>query len=235
MKKTRLGGISALIVGFLYILTVVIVLVSPPGENPVVDHVTYINRLVAVHYILGFLGVLGIMVVLAISNRLEKYTESSEWYPYSKVMAIIGFALLAINNFRQVGMDHELSHEAMMKGGVVFETIVTSWAGLVELSPQGWVDFGFVGLWIFTVGIITNKYLNKKVLSILGMVGGACFILTVLGNVSGITVLVMVGMGLGGLIIVPIWFISFGILLVKSDNAIPSIHVAKLENNKPTI
>jgi hypothetical protein len=232
MKKTKLGGIAALIVGVLYLLTVVIVLFSPPGENAVVDHVTYMNSLVAVHYILGFIGVLGIMVVLAISNSLEKFTIASEWYSYTKVMAIIGFSLLAINNFRQVGLDHELSHEAMMKGGVVLDTIVMSWAGLVELSPQGWLDFGFVGIWILTVGFFTVKNLNRNIISIFGIVGGTCFILTVLGNVTGISVLVMIGMGLGGLIIVPLWFISFGILLIKRDQALSTIRVSK-EEMKP--
>ncbi|MDQ1145984.1 hypothetical protein QE429_002811 [Bacillus sp. SORGH_AS 510] len=232
MKETKLGGFAALIVGVLYLLTVVIVLLSPPGENAVVDHVTYMNRLVAVHYILGFVGVLGIMVVLAISNSLEKHTIASEWYSYTKVMAIIGFSLLAINNFRQVGLDHELSHEAMMKGGVVLDTIVMSWAGLVELSPQGWLDFGFVGLWILTVGFLTYKHLKKKIISIFGIVGGICFIFTVLGNVTGISVLVMIGMGLGGLIIVPLWFISFGILLIKQDQALSTIRVSK-EEMKP--
>lgn len=232
MKKTKLGGFAALIVGVLYLLTVVIVLLSPPGENAVVDHVTYMNRLVAVHYILGFIGVLGIMVVLAISNSLEKFTIASEWYSYTKIMAIIGFSLLAINNFRQVGLDHELSHEAMMKGGVVLDTIVMSWAGLVELSPQGWLDFGFVGIWILTVGFFTVKNLNRNIISIFGILGGTCFILTVLGNVTGISVLVMIGMGLGGLIIVPLWFISFGILLIKRDQALSTVRVPK-EEMKP--
>ncbi|HLO11627.1 MAG TPA: hypothetical protein VK190_05160, partial [Pseudoneobacillus sp.] len=74
MKKTKLGGISAIIVGLFYLLTVIIVLMSPPGENAVVDHVTYMNQLIMVHYILGFLGILGIMVVLTISKTIEGQT-----------------------------------------------------------------------------------------------------------------------------------------------------------------
>ncbi|MEH7886380.1 hypothetical protein V7654_18935 [Bacillus sp. JJ1609] len=215
MKSTKLGGISAILVGVLYIVTVIIVLLSPPGENAVVDHVTYMNQLVAVHYILGFLGVLGIMVVLTLSRTIEEITQHSEWYPFAKIMAIIGFSLLAINNFRQTGLDHELSHQAVHRGGEILETVVLSWAGLVELSPQGWLDFGFVGLWIFTFGAMTLRRKKQRALSILGMLSGGCFILTVLGNVTGLSIFVQIGMGLGGLLFIPAWFIYNGVLLVK--------------------
>lgn len=215
MRSTKLSGIAAILVGVLYIVTFIILLISPPGENAVMDHVNYMNQLVAVHYILGFLGVLGIMVVLTLSRTIEDLTLHSEWYPFSKVMAIIGFSLLAINNFRQTGLDHELSHEAMLKGGDILETVVLSWAGLVELSPQGWLDFGFVGLWIFTFGSMTLKRKKQKVLSVLGMLSGGCFLITVLGNVTGLSILVQIGMGLGGLLLIPAWFIYNGILLFK--------------------
>ncbi|WP_053365066.1 hypothetical protein [Bacillus sp. FJAT-27245] len=219
MKKTRLGGISAIVIGLLYLLTVVLVLSAPPGENSVIDHVHYMNRLIAVHYVLGFLGLFGIMAVLAVSNKLEGQTKWSEWYPYTKVMAIIGFAILALNNLRQVGLDHELSHAAVEKGGETLDTIVMAWVGLVELSPQGWIDFGFVGIWIVTVSYFTLKSGGMKLLSVFGFVGGSCFIITVLGNVSGVSFLTMIGMGLGGLAAVPVWFIMMGRVLLKKNSS----------------
>ncbi|RHW36160.1 hypothetical protein D1B33_10995 [Lysinibacillus yapensis] len=224
MKKTRLGGISAILVGICYLLTVIVVLLSPPGENAVIDHVTYMNQLMLVHYILGALGILGIMVVLTISRTLENQTKNSEWYPYSQVMAIIGFALLAINNFRQTGLDHELSHDAVHAGGAVLDAVVIGWVGLVELSPQGWIDFGFVGIWMITVSVYYFKI--SKNLSVLGFIGGSCFILTVLGNITGFSPLVMIGMGVGGLVIVPAWFMYNGVLLLKKPplSISPSIH-----------
>lgn len=218
MRETKLGGISAILVGLCYFVTVILVLISTPGENAVVDHITHMHKLMAVHYILGFLGVLGIMVVLTISRTLEKQTANSEWYPYSKVMAIIGFALLAINNFRQTGLDHELSHEAIHTGGAVLDAVVIGWVGLVEFSPQGWIDFGFVGIWIVTVSVFSLKRTNKKLLSYLGYLGGSCFIVTVLGNITGLPFLVTIGMGLGGLVVVPAWFIYYGVLLLKKPS-----------------
>jgi hypothetical protein len=218
MKKTTLGGISAILVGIAYLLTVILVLSSPPGENAVVDHVTHMVPLMMAHYILGFLGILGIMVVLTLARTLENQTANSEWYPYSKVMAIIGFALLAINNFRQTGLDHELSHDAIHAGGAVLDSVVIGWVGLVELSPQGWIDFGFVGIWILTVSVYSLKRKGQKLLSYLGLIGGSCFIITVVGNVTGQSILVMIGMGLGGLVIIPAWFIYHGILLLKKSS-----------------
>jgi hypothetical protein len=216
--KTKLGGISAILIGLLYLVTVLVILMSPPGENAVVDHVSHMYKLIIAHYALGFIGIFGIMFVLTISRTIEHLTLDSEWYPFSKTMAIIGFALLAINNLRQTGMDHELSHEALHTGGAVLDTVVVAWTGLAELSPQGWIDFGFVGIWIFTVSLINLKKNNQKLLSYLGMIGGSCFIITVLGNVIGQSLLVMIGMGLGGLIVVPAWFIYNGVLLIKKNN-----------------
>lgn len=66
-----------------------------------------------------------------------------------------------------------------------------------------------------TLGAMTLKRKKQKLLSILGMLSGSCFIITVLGNVTGLSFLVQIGMGLGGLILVPAWFISNGILLLK--------------------
>jgi hypothetical protein len=103
------------------------------------------------------------------------------------------------------------------KGGEVLDTIVLSWAGLVELSSQSWLDFGFVGIWITTVSLITLVHQKRRYLSVLGLVAGMCFIMTVVGNVTGVSVLVTIRMGLGGLVVVPIRFISFGFILIKNN------------------
>jgi len=39
---------------------------------------------------------------------------------------------------------------------------------------------------------------------------------TVVGNVTGVSVLVTIRMGVGGLVVVPIWFISLGFILIKN-------------------
>ena len=106
----------------------------------------------------------------------------------------------------------------MHAGGAVLDAVVIGWVGLVEFSPHGWIDFGFVGIWILTVSVYSLKLNNQKLLSYLGYCGGSCFIITVLGNVTGLSFLVMIGMGLGGLVFVPAWFIYYGVILLKKSN-----------------
>ncbi|MBB6452676.1 hypothetical protein HNQ94_001122 [Salirhabdus euzebyi] len=210
--------VSSCIVGILYLLTVMMILFSPPGDNAVIDHVEHGTKLILAHYFLGFLGFFGIAVVMKSSSFLKaKY----EFLDYTKILAIIGFGLLSINNLRQIGVDHDLAHQAIHHGAGYYDFTVFFWRGLVELSPQGWVDFGFVGLWLITLNYL---FLKEKTIhfvhSVVGMVLGACFVITVLGNVISVSLLTQLGMGLGGTILAPIYFVWLGLALLKRQTAI---------------
>jgi len=208
-KLSMFSVVSSIMVGILYFSMVTLFILVPAGENPVIDHHEQKVLLIVGHYLLAFLGFFGMAAVLAISKRLVD--NPTDLHVFTKLIALIGFALMAINNFRQAGLDHDLSHEAVMKGGDVLDTVSISWAGLVELSPDGWIDFGGVGLWMFIFSLSTfrNEKFSKK-LSILGLIAGSCLMITVLGNVIGFQPFVVAGIGIGGLTVIPLWFIFQG-------------------------
>ncbi|PLR99252.1 hypothetical protein CVD19_02760 [Bacillus sp. T33-2] len=186
----------------------------PVGANAVEDHHHYYTILNVGHFLLAFLGLCGIAAVPAITKHVVD--EPSEFVSFSKMIATIGFALMSINNFRQSGLDHDLAHDAVTHGDDVLDAVIIGWAGLVELSPDGWIDFGGVGLWILSISYVAlrNKTQTSK-MNYLGFVSGTCLVITVIGNALSFQPLVVLGVGIGGLTVIPLWFILQGVKLQK--------------------
>lgn len=211
----KFGAITSILAGVMYIGMVLVFMLTPVGENAVIDHHHYYAILNVGHFLLAALGLCGLAAVPAITKSVTE--KPSEFLSFSKLIAMIGFALMSINNFRQTGIDHQLAHEAVGYGGAVLDAVVIGWAGFVELSPDGWIDFGGVGLWILAVSYAALKAGKfNKWLSFLGFVAGTCLLITVLGNSIPFQQMVVIGIGLGGLSVIPLWFILQGIRLLRS-------------------
>lgn len=150
-KANRFGAISSIAAGVLYVAMVILFIVVPVGANAVIDHHHYANILNVGHFLLAFLGLAGLAAVPALTEKAAG--EPSPFLAFTRTVAMIGFALMSINNFRQTGLDHQLAHEAVTKGGDVLDAVIIGWAGFVELSPDGWLDFGGVGLWLLALSI----------------------------------------------------------------------------------
>jgi len=219
MKRTRIGAFAAFAVGSFFFLSVLTILVTSPGPGSLIDHMTYIYATIGMHYLLGLTGILGVMAVLAVSRMMEEHHGASEWFTYAKFMGLIGFALLATNNFRQIGLDYEMLHQAKEPGQTAQSTDL-AWAGIIELSPKGWLDFFLIGTWILTVSWKAFRSDQKRTFyRLTGIIAALSFWLIVLGNMGEFSLLVLLGMGVGGLVMVPIWFSLNGFRLLKFDRS----------------
>lgn len=212
--RNDFGAVCSVLAGALYIGMVALFILVPVGENAVVDHHHFASILNVGHYLLAFLGLAGLAAVPSLTKTVS--AEPSPFLFFAGTVALIGFALMSINNFRQTGIDHQLAHEAMAKGGDVLDAVIIGWAGFVELSPDGWLDFGGVGLWIFALSVTALRInAGYRKVNLLGLAAGGCLLLTVLGNATGVQPLVVIGIGIGGLTVIPAWFITQGILQWK--------------------
>jgi len=55
---------------------------------------------------------------------------------------------------------------------------------------------------------------EHRYLGAVGILGGGAYLLTCLGSVVQMQQLVDVAVGLGGLILAPIWYVGFGIVMI---------------------
>lgn len=210
----KLAGPAAILSGIMMILTAVLLVTTPQTGNSILDHANHPVRFIATHYLLAFGSVLSIAMLPALQRILK--ARRSEWLTWTSTIALIGFALTAINNFRQAGLDASLADAYLKASSTVQETMLINWAGLVELSPQGWLDYVGVGSWILTVSLVAlRKGAFNRFLNLVGIATGTFYMLLVIGNAFGIEWLLRVSLILGGVLLAPIWFIGMGIRLMK--------------------
>ena len=83
-----------------------------------------------------------------------------------------------------------------------------------QVDPEGWLGFGVVGAWAITAGVlILRTSALPHVLGYVGIAVGIAYWSVLAGNVLNVELLTLVGAGLGGVILAPIWFIGIGISL----------------------
>lgn len=214
----KLSGPAAILTGLLMIATAFLLVTTPATDNPVLDHVNYPGAYMATHYLLAFGAVSALAVLPTIQRRLK--AGRHEALTWASTLAVIGFALTAINNFRQAALDDTLAKAYSVADAAVQKSMVINWVGLVELSPTGWIDYVGVGLWILTVSVVAwRKGAFNRLLNSVGLLAGSCYMLIVIANALGLEVLFRISVILGGVLAVPIWFIGMGLTLMRRGRA----------------
>ncbi len=221
----KLGGICAVIMGVLYVLVGITYLLLPEAQKggPEIEDLakallsTNQNPILTILLNVEFalIGVIAFAAVPAISGLVQTVNEG--WARWTRNLAYLGFAVLAINYFRAIALTPWRA-EAFAAGDASTRAAIVG-VGPILIDPQGWLSFGGVGLWFLVVNILALRGGKlPKVLGIIGIVGAISYGLVVAGNVTGITLLVMIAAGLGGIIVGPIWFIWIGVRLLRTTS-----------------
>ncbi len=221
----KLGGICAVIVGILYVLVGITYLFLPEAQKggPEIEDfakaLLSINQnptliiLLSVEFVL--IGILAFAAVPAISGLVQ--TVNAGWARWTKNLAYLGFAVLAISYFRAIALTPWRA-EAFAVGDASTRAAIAG-IGSAYIDPHGWLSFGAVSLWLLVVNVLALRGGKlPKLLGIIGIVGAILYALVVAGNVTGITLLVMIAAGLGGIIMGPIWFIWIGVRLSRTTS-----------------
>ncbi len=221
----KLGGICAVIMGILYVLVGFTYLLSPEAQKggPEIEDfakaLLSINQnpalLILLHVEFALIGIFAFAAVPAISGLVQTVNEG--WAHWTKNLAYLGFAVLAISHFRAIALTPWRA--AAFAAGDASTRAAIAGIGSVLIDPQGWLSFGAVGLWLLVVNILALRGgMLPKVLSSIGILAAIMLGLVVAGEILGIVILNMIAAGLGGIILGPIWYIWIGVRLSKTTS-----------------
>jgi hypothetical protein len=225
----NLGGTCSILLGILYLVIGVTYLLLPAAqkqtsataqflpsfaENPTTQFIQW--------WVFAFSGLIGIAVVLAVSESLRSANEG--WVRWTSNLAILGFAVVAINNFRAMAFQPTMAR-AYVDGDAVTKAAIEV-SGPFSLDPQGWLGFGAVGLWVLVVSrLALRAAIWPPLLSYLGMATAIAYWLIVVGFVFNQETLFTIGAALGGILLAPIWYIWTGLRL-RQTGVKPSVSPA---------
>jgi len=217
----RVGWISSLTVGILYLLVGVTHFLLPfdqlRGGRGITEafflSLAEHSLVFSVHYwLVVLLSLFSIAVILAFFKILGSANKGiASWVT---VIGIIGTAL-SIVDFASVGVKapRMAQHFSSYTGSEKWAALA---AGLPHVDPC-FLSWGLLGIWAFACSwlALKNKLLPKN-LCFVGILGGSLYILVFLGSILQEQLIVDIAVGVGGLIIAPIWYIWFGLALKKN-------------------
>lgn len=226
----RLGGACAIVVGISYILVGVTYFLLPPAQRPGASIASFlasyaqdptITRLLFWELAVGAL--FAICVVLALADILRAGGEG--WARWMSNLAIIGFAVTALNSFRSLSLQPVVA-AAYASADATTKTAIAATAQ-TQIDPDGWLGFGVVGAWALTAGVLMLRTSAlPRVLGYVGIAVGIAYWSVLAGNVLNVELLTSIGAGVGGVILAPIWFIGMGISLRRGS--VPAVAPARL-------
>ena len=217
----KLGGNCSVLLGILYLVIGVTYLLLPAAqkqtsatdqflpsfaENPTTQVIQW--------WVFALSGLIGIAVVLAVSESLRSAHEG--WVRWTSTLAILGFAVVAINNFRGIAFQPALAR-AYVEGDAMTKAAIEV-SGPFSLDPQGWLGFGAVGLWVLVVSLLALRVgAWPTLLTYMGIATAAAYWLIVVGFVFNQETLFTIGAALGGILLAPIWYIWTGFRLRQAN------------------
>ena len=214
---TTLGGTCAIFMGVSYFLGGASYLLN--SARQAINNYTYWESLakdnraeILFHFSLALVGLFGLAVVPAVTTFFNG--RVGQWFIWINNLAYVGFGVSLIEHLRAIRILPEWT-KSFMADAINRPAIVSTHLSL-ELDPDHWLQFGVVGLWVFMVSWLAGRdQLWSKTFTWLGLCTAVSYWLVVFGIAFRTSVLILVGGSVGGLILMPIWYIWLGRILRK--------------------
>lgn len=221
---TYIGSTNALLTGILYIIGSVAFLRRPltaRGLNPSIEWAAaYMEGQVLARvqfWSFALASLLAIAVVIAVARRIsDGRNELIQWVT---VCAIIGFGFAAAHYLMVEANSSRLAVAYDQLDGPSRAAIEAM--GIPTIDPHYWMVYGLPGLWMVVIHwhALRQKVLPRP-LTVVGMGFGLFFLLVVVGRMSELDILFRISAALGGIVLGPLWFISMGLYLRKSQKSV---------------
>ncbi len=216
----RLGGTASILVGVSCIAAGIAAALMPPelqADPDVTPHEfwTVLSRdptaHLAFHWAWVAGGLIGLAAVPAISRLVRAGNEG--WVGWASALAYLGFAVNARSHLMEVAFDRKII-PIYLESDPATQRAVHVVAGLALDIPDGFLSYGAIGLWILVISYVALR--DEKLSRPLCYVGIATALFHLLGVVGYsflIQPLVVLAIGVGGLVLAPIWYIGLGLRL----------------------
>jgi hypothetical protein len=213
----KLGGTCSILVGVSYIVVGIAYLLLPAEQKAGADPGPFLasfaqSPLMTTLEYWGFaLGaVFALAVVPAISDRVRSANEG--WVRWTNTLATVGFAVAAVQYFRYLAL-YPANAAAYATGDAATRAAVAANQATMALDPNGWLDFGGVGLWFLVINLLALRGGQwPKTLAYVGIAGAIAYWLVVAGFVFEIGLFVTIAAA-AAIVLGPIWYIWVGLTL----------------------
>ena len=215
------GGIFSVLCSLCYLATGILVVLQPViFQDANVD--LFLNTMAEnpMCFILYYLAIalsafFGLGVVEQITNFLK--VNDSELVKWTQRLAYIGFAVLAMSYFKVFTVKPYMSNFYMSATESEKEIILTMDA-YISFAPNGIVTYGFMGIWILSVCILSLRRKNVSLIcSITGIILGIILISVTAQNVGALATAIL-NTAKGSISF--LWFGLIGINMIKSKDDI---------------
>lgn len=217
----RVGGVAAILLGASYPLVGLTYMFQPDGLNQTVDYARHLRAYgtgatwlhVAEFAGLALGAVLAFAAIPAVAERFRQGAEG--WVRWSSAVAYLGFGALAVSTVRHLVIEPELA-QAFRLAGPDGRPAVVAAASTLSADPDGWLQFGGVGLWVLAISVIGLR--GRQMPAALGIVGiamAAMYWVPIVATYLPVPSLNAVAAGLGGVVLAPLWYVWLGVLLYR--------------------
>jgi hypothetical protein len=218
---SKFGGTCSILTGISIIMTAILYLLLPSEQQDacgcpdrfLVSMAHSPTLYMAESGLFALSSLVAIAAVPAIYETVRAVHEG--WARWSSALAIIGFAVNAIDQIRHAVL-HPTQAAAYVQGAATVKASLTAPGALQALDPQGWLRLGAVGFWILVVGVLALRGGTwPKPLAYVGIVGAIVYSLVVVAQVAQIPLLIVILAG-GGVFLIPLWYIWLGLHLRRA-------------------
>jgi hypothetical protein len=215
-----LGGITALLAAFAYVLAGIAFLLDPVNRTT--------NRLelsetllrnptmsLLFHWSLALGALFTVPVVNAVFQLVREKREGVVlWASY---LAYLGLSITAISDLRAARTKVSFA-ETYMAGDETVRTAVDISERATSLDPELWYSFGGVGIWLLVVNwLALRSAVLPRTLAYLGLLAGLLNCLAVAGLALNFRLLNQITAGLGGILVQPAWLVWLGLRVRRSE------------------
>jgi hypothetical protein len=219
----KLGAVCSILLGVSYVLVGIFHTLSPVEHRissgpevflPAIASGFSFSYLVTLAFAFG--AVVAFAAIPAIADRLLALNPGLVLW--TRNLSLIGYAVLAINEFTILARWPTIAN-AYVQGDATVRAAIAA-EPLVILDHQGWLMYGAVGLFIFIISALAlRQKAMPAALAYIGLAAGALFWFVVVGFILENELLISIAAGLGGVVLVPAFYIWMGILIRRDAGA----------------